>query len=402
MSRYIAFAFALLATLSLIYATGCKDKGNESADGGGVDSSKEIPIGVFLSLSGPTESFGLSTKYGVELAVEEINKAGGVLGKPMKIYEKNIQLKKEEAQVSAESLSTKEKVLVAIGAVESSMSNTAAPIFQKHGVPMISPSSTNPTVTQNGDMIFRVCFTDDFQGKACAFYATQELKAKRAALLVNRDDDYSTGLANAFKAVFQKMGGKILAEEFYNDQNKKDFASQVSNIAKSSEKPEVVFIPGYYEEVPLAAKELRKQGVDCKILGGDGWESPDLLPGAGASLEGCYFGIHYDPDSSDAVTQRFVKGYKAKWGAEKERYLNSLAALGYDAVYVARAAIEKAGVADRAKVAEALRGTKDFAGASGTFSIDGNRNARKSIYLVKIEGTKWKLSRKVTPDELDK
>jgi len=391
MQKIFAFASIMLATAAMIYLAGCKDKGNETGGGGG--EGGDISVGIYLSLSGDNADFGITTKNGVELAIEEINKTGGVKGKKLKPVYKDTASKPEEAGTVARQLVSQDKVAVAIGSVESGQSLVAAPIFQEAGVPMVSPSSTNPLVTQKGDRIFRVCYLDDFQGAACAAFAFKDMKAKKAAILAKADDPYSTGLAQFFKAKFEKLGGKIVSEQDYRGKLT-DFSTQVSNIKPTE--PEVVFVPVYYGDIGLIAKEFRKQGVSAPLLGGDGWESPQLVKLGGTALEGCYFGYHYNPDDQDPKVQAYIKAYREKFKDEP----NSLSALGYDAVYVIKAAIEKEGDS-RDGITKGLRAIKGHKGVTGTFDIDANRNARKPISMLKIGDNKLVQVRQVMPEEVE-
>lgn len=398
----------LVMTAVLLALGGCKDQGagkdaTKDGPGGGkdeVDISKDIPVGVFLSLTGGNADFGLSTKYGIDLAVEQINGTGGVNGKPLRIIEKDIASDKKDTGVQAEALASKENILCAVGAVESSLSLVAAPVFQKNGIPMITPSSTNPRVTEQGDYIFRICYIDSFQGAACADFTFKHLQKRKALMIVEQGNDYARGLADYYKLRFEKLGGIMLPEQQY-PQGETNFKSVVSNIAKAAEQPDAIFIPGYYGDTPLIAKELKAQGVTCVLVGGDGWESPNLVASAGTALEGCYFGIHYNVEDTEGKTRDFVKAFKAKFTGDKARYLNSMAALGYDAIYVLKAALEKSKSGSRKALRDALAGIKGFAGASDKFDIDANRNARKAITMLRIEGNDWKFVKKIKPEDVE-
>ncbi len=389
MGRFVAALAFILLGLSL--SIGCKDKSN-SAGGGGGD---EIPLGLYVSTTGDIADFGTATKNGVDMAVEEINASNGIGGKKIKLTFYDVRSDSSEATTAAKKLSTEDNVVAAIGEVASGLSLAAAPIFQQNGVPMVSPSSTNPTVTEKGDRIFRICYLDDFQGGACAAFAHKDLNARKAAIIIEQDSPYSVGLANFFKSTFEKLGGKVIAEEKYRSKET-DFSTQVSNISKKDEKPDVVFAPVYYGDIALIAKEFRKQGLKMPLLGGDGWESPKLIQLAGEALEGSYFGNHYNPKDNDPKTQKFVKAYTEKFKEEP----NSLAALGYDAVFVIKQAIENGGGSSRDQITEGLRKIKAFPGVTGTFDIDGKRNARKPISMLKIKGDKLELVRQVQPDEV--
>lgn len=381
---------ALLAVASVALLGGCKDKGGDNA---AATESGEIKIGVFLSLSGKNADFGKTTKNGIDLAVEEINASGGIGGKKIVLVSKDTRSKPEEAQTVAKALATADKVAVAIGSVESGQSIKAAPVFQEAGIPMVSPSSTNPDVTKQGDRIFRVCYLDDFQGQACAAFAFKDLGFKKAAIIFAQDDDYSKGLAEFFRSSFKALGGTIVEDVAFQGEVS-EFKDQVSKIAAAN--PEVIFAPVYYGSIGLIARDFRKQGVKAPLLGGDGWESPQLIQLAGETLEGCYFGYHYDPDDKDEKVQGYLKAYKAKFNTEP----NSLSALGYDAVYAVKKAIELGGGSSSDQITEGLRKVVDFHGVTGTFSIDQNRNAKKPITMLKIGGTNLSKVKVIQPSDV--
>ncbi len=396
MQRIFAFASIMLATVALIYIAGCKDKGNEAGGGGDGKGGGEVKVGVFLELSGGVAEFGKATNRGIELAAEEINAKGGISGNTIKLITYDIKSDSGESTTAAKKLATDDKVNVAVGAVASSLSKAAAPTFQQNGIPMVTPSSTNPTVTEIGDRIFRVCFIDDFQGAACAEFAIKDMKSKTAVVVLEKGSAYSQGLGRFFKARFEKLGGKCIPDQEWPP-GEKDFSTIVSNIAKSEAKVDLVYMPFYYEEVAAMAKELRKQGVDAQMLGGDGWESPTLVPLSDGKLEGCYFGNHYNPKTDNAKTKSFVEAYTKKFGHEP----NSLAALGYDAIYAIKQAAEAKGGVSRDQITQGLAALKDFKGATGTFDLDAKRNPRKNIVMLKIVGKNFEQVREIKPGDVE-
>jgi len=381
-------ALSLIALVAGLIVAGCGTK-----IGPGFDE-KEVSLGLFVSTSGDIATFGEDTKNGVQLAIDEINGAGGIKGKKIKLIHYDTASKPEEGKTAATKLATQDGVFVAMGAVASGISLAAAPEFQKYGIPMVSPSSTNPTVTEQGNYIFRICYLDDFQGGACAAFAMTDLKAKKAAILQNQDDAYSTGLSDFFEARFKKAGGEIVAKESYK-KGTTDFNTQVTNIKGKS--PDVVFLPCYYNDAALIAQQCRGQGLNVPLLGGDGWESDKLVPNAKGALEGCYFGNHYAEADDNPKVKAFADAYRKKYGGAP----SSLAALGYDVVYVVKKAIEDAGEFDRAKVRDALAKLKGYEGVTGKFDIDERRDARKSISMLKIEGEKFKFVRQISPAEVE-
>ena len=343
----------------------------------------DIPVGEFASLTGGTATFGQSSHDGTALAVDEINAKGGVLnGEKLKLITEDDQSKAGEPANIVKKLISNDKVVAILGEVASSKSLEAAPICQANSIPMISPASTNPKVTQVGDYVFRVCFLDEFQGKAIAQYALKDLKAKKAAVLIDVKQDYSTGLAEFIKNNFTAGGGQIVAEKSYSSGDK-DFKAQLTAIKSAS--PDVLFVPGYYTEVGQIARQARQLGIKVPLMGGDGWDSPSLIPTGGTALENCYFTDHFVAEDPSPVVQDFVKKYQAKYHATPD----AMAALGYDSVLILADAIKRAGTADADKLRVALAATKDVTGVTGSISIDLNRNASKPAVMIGIKDKKF-------------
>lgn len=341
----------------------------------------EIRVGEFGSLTGAQATFGISTHEGIQLAVDEINAAGGVNGKTLKVITVDDQGKPDEASTAVIKLITRDKVQVVLGEVASSLSLAAAPRCQENKVPMISPSSTNPKVTQMGDYIFRVCFIDPFQGQVMADFAMKNLKARTAAILRDQKSDYSMGLADFFVKRFKEKGGTIVSDESFVAGDA-DFKSQLTVIR--GKKPDVVFVPGYYGEAGLIAKQARELGVKVPLLGGDGWESEKLYEIGGKALDGCYFSTHSSSESTDPKVKDFVKKYQAKYGHTPD----ALATLGYDAAGVLAAALKKAKSASGADLRDAIASTQKYPGVTGVISLDADRNAVKSAVVLKVSGGK--------------
>jgi branched-chain amino acid transport system substrate-binding protein len=277
-----------------------------------------------------------------------------------------------------------------LGEVASSLSLAAAPICQQNKIPMISPSSTNPKVTQVGDYVFRVCFIDPFQGQVMSDFAMNNLKAQTAAILRDQKSDYSMGLADFFVKRFKEKGGTIVSDQSYVAGDV-DFKSQLTNIRE--QKPDVIFVPGYYGEVGLIAKQARELGIKVALLGGDGWDSSKLYEIGGAALDGCYFSSHYSPESTDPKVQDFVKKYQAKYGEVPD----ALATLGYDAMGVLAAALKNAKSLSETDIRDAIAATKAYAGVTGSISLDANRDAVKPAVVLKIENSKASYVTTVNP-----
>ena len=359
----------------------------------GKDSPAEdvIKIGQFVSLSGNTATFGQSTDKGVQLALGEINAAGGVLGKQVKVITEDTQSKPETSKTAVLKLLRQDHVVALIGEIASSRTLAAAPEAQRAKIPLVTPGSTNPEVTEKGDYIFRICFIDPFQGQVMARFAAKELKLMKAALLTDVKNDYSVGLAKFFKEEYEKLGGKIVAEESYSEGDS-DFKAQLTSI--KSEEPDILVIPGYYTEVGMIANQSRELGMDQIMLGGDGWDSSKTAEIGGEAIEGSYYTNHYATDDPNPVVQGFIKKYKEKYEGETP---DAMAALGYDAMRLVADAIKRAGTTDSAKLRQAIADTKDFAGVTGSITIDEDRNARKPITVLRIEDGQYKLAKTISP-----
>ncbi len=341
--------------------------------------AEPIKIGLFGSETGGTATFGVSTKEGVMLALDQINGKGGVLGRQIQIISEDDQSKPEEAKTAAEKLINRDKVVALIGEVASSRSLAAAPVAQAAGIPMLSPSSTNPKVTQVGDCIFRACFIDPFQGSAMAKYAMNDLKLKKFAILYDVKNDYSVGLKQFFSEYVKANGGEIVTELGYSEGDN-DFKAQLTRIRRAN--PEAIYAPGYYTEVGSICKQARQLGIAVPLMGGDGWDSEKTAEMGGDAINGCYFTNHYSPEDKAPAVQEFVSAYKAKYGGKTP---DAMAILGYDAMRIMADAITRAGSADPKAIRNALATTKDFRAASAVITIDENRNAKKAIVVLKIE-----------------
>ncbi len=325
------------------------------------------------------------------MAVEEINKTGGVLGKQIEVVTEDNQGKNNETVSVVNKLINVNKVVAVLGEVASSRSKAAAPICQNAKIPMITPASTNPEVTKLGDYIFRVCFTDSFQAVVNAKFAINSMKVRRVALLIDQKNAYSTGLAEAFKLTFSSLGGEIVAEQKYSAGDK-DFKAQLTDI--KAKNPEAIFIPGYYTDVNLIAIQARDAGITIPLFGGDGWESEKLVEGkAKESLEGCYFSTHVSKEDQSPLVQEFLNKYRAKYNEEPDCY----AFLGYDAAMILFDAIKRANSTEGAKIRDALAQTKDFKSVTGNITINEQRNAIKPCVIIQIKDGKFKYKETINP-----
>jgi len=354
------------------------------------DTTGDIPVGVYGALTGDQAAFGTSTVNGVRLAADEINAAGGVLGRRIQLVVEDDQGRADEAATVVTKLITAEQVVALIGENSSNQSLAAAPIAQVNGVPMISPSSTNPAVTEKGEFIFRVCFTDPYQGKALAAFVRNQLKLDTAAILVDKKNDYSVGLAGVFRKELEGAGGKIVGEQSYSGGDT-EFRPQLTALRAAS--PQALFIPGFYTEVGQIAIQARDLGITAPLVGGDGWDSPAVIQIGGKAIEGSYFSDHYFVGDTRPVVQKFVDEYKRRHGKNPE----ATAALGYDALYIWANAAKRANTLDRKAVRDQIAATKDYEGVAGTITMGADRNPIKPVAMIKIENGQMNFAGWVKP-----
>lgn len=374
-----ALVICLLVTVAGSALPGCQPQGDE------------ILIGEYGSLTGGTATFGTSTHEGVVLALEEINAAGGVLGKKIRVLTEDDQSKPEEAVTAVLKLIKQNGVKAVIGEVASSRSLAAAPVCQSSQIPMLSSASTNPKVTQVGDYIFRACFIDPFQGSTMAKFAVGTLKARKFAILTDSKNDYSVGLTQFFRETVKKLGGEILIEESYAEGDI-EFKAQLTSI--KGHNPEAIYVPGYYTECALIARQAQELGLGAILLGGDGWDSPKTVEIGGKAVEGVYFTNHYSDEEKRPEVLQFINAYKAKNGG---RVPDAMAVLGYDSMKLMADAIARAGSTDGPKIRDALAATKDFPGVSGKITIDKDRNAQKAIVVLRIQDGRFRFVESIEP-----
>ncbi len=353
-------------------------------------ASEEIVLGEVGSLTGSEAAFGISTRNGIELALQEANAAGGVKGKKLSVVVYDDQSKPEEAANAATRLITQDKVKLLLGEVASSNSLAMAPIAQENKIPMISPSSTNPAVTEKGDYIFRVCFIDPFQGFVMAKYAHDELKFKSVAILKDVKSAYSVGLTEVFERKFTEMGGKVVGIESYS-KGDTDFRSQLTAVKKL--KAQGLYVPGYYNDVGIIARQARELGLKVVMMGGDGWDSEKLFELGGAAIEGSFVSNHYSPEDPSPQVQNFISKYKEKFNGVPD----SLAALGYDAANVAIDAMKRAPDLSGPALRDEIAKTKDFPGVAGTISMNEKRDAVKPAVVLQVKDGKFKYVATVKP-----
>jgi len=396
------FARALALTAVAVFVAACQSKEEAKpmpeaaapAAQAPAPASDKILIGHVGSMTGSEATFGDSTDKAIKLAVDEQNKKGGVKGKQIVVKTLDDGGKPEEAAVAATRLITQDKVNILLGEVASSRSLAMAPIADSNQVPMISPTSTNPRVTKDGQKtrpyVFRVCFIDPFQGTVMAKFAHDTKKITKVAVLRDVGNDYSVGLADFFAKKFQELGGKIVADESYKAGDQ-DFKAQLTSI--KNKKPEAIYVPGYYTDVALIGRQSRELGIKVPLMGGDGWDSAKLYEIAKGALDGSYFSNHYSDEDPSPVVQDFVKKYKEAYGAVPD----ALAVLGYDAARVAIDAIDRAKDLTGPSIRDAIEQTKGFQGVSGIITLDADHNPVKSAVVLGIEKNKAKFAATVNP-----
>lgn len=362
--------------------------------GCGAKSEQEIRLGVNAELTGSKPTVGDSCKKAMELLAEQVNQKGGLkVGErtiPIKLFIEDNEDKAESAAAAAQKLISQNNVLAVIGPNASGNAIPAARICEDSGVIMISPWSTNPKTTEGKKYIFRACFIDDFQGQVMAAFARQHLKAETAAVLYDVASEYNKGIAEFFKQFFEAAGGKVVAFTSYTTGDK-DFSSQLTSIKAAA--PQVLFLPNYYNEVPLQVKQARNQGLTCSIIGSDSWGSQELLTLGGADLEGAYFSTHYAPDIATPKAQAFIQAYEAKYGKKPD----DVAALTYDAGQILCQAITAAGSLDRTKVRDSLAQIKEFEGVTGKMAFKGGGDPVKSAVILQVKDGQFKYFASVQP-----
>jgi len=373
----------LLVTFMICTAlTGCKKSDTNLP-------ANEIVIGEFASLTGGTASFGQSSHKGTLMAVDEINAAGGLLGKKVKLVTEDDQSKAGEPSTVVRKMISRDRIVALLGEVASSRSLEAAPIAQQNKIPMISPASTNPKVTEVGDYIFRVCFIDPFQGTVLAKFALAR-GWKNVAILTDVKQDYAVGLSDFFKKYFTANEGSIVSEQSYSSGDK-DFKAQLTSISASN--PDAILVSGYYNEAGLIASQARELDVDVPLLGGDGWDSPSLIEVGGAAMEGNFFSNHFSAEDKSEVIQDFIRKFRAKYNEEPD----AMAALGYDSAMILADAIKRAGTTDSEPLRDAIAATKNYPAVTGMITLDAQRNANKPAVILEIKDGKFRYVETVSP-----
>lgn len=354
-------------------------------------SRSAVTLAAVVAQTGLARDYGLPTLEGMRLAVRRINEAGGLLGEPLTLVPIDSQSTPIGAKWAGEQAALMDAHGVA-GAVWSSLALSLAEVCQRKGIPMITSVATRPRVTRVGDFIFRVCFTDDFQGRILADFARSELGARTAAVMVNRNEEYSQTLADFFVLFFVHRGGRLVWDNFYNGAAV-DFSDALRGIVAA--KPDVLFVPGYSRDGGLILRQARGLGLNATFLGGDGWDGP-IDRYAGDALEGSYFSNHWHPGIASPENREFLEHYRRIHG---DGPVSTFTPLGYDAVTVFADAVRRADSEDRSAIRDALAATRGFLGATGVISFDnhGDPDGKTASILTRTDG-KWRLVRTIGPD----
>jgi branched-chain amino acid transport system substrate-binding protein len=350
----------------------------------------EIKIGEVDPLTGGVSQFGIGCHQGFALAFDEINRDGGILGQKLELVTEDNQSKPGQSSTAVRKLIMQDKVVAILGDATSSATLEAAPIAQSNKIPMITPTATNPRITEVGDFVFRVCFLDEFQGRVLAKFTKEKLDARKVATLTDVKQDYSVDLTRFFRDEFSKLGGTIVAEQSYSTGDT-DFRAQLTSIRAA--RPDAVYVPGYYQEVALMVKQGRQMGLTMPFVGCDGWANQALLAIGGKAIDGCYFTNHFSPDDPSPLVTEFVANYQKKYGTPPDTF----SALGYDAARLLADAIKRAGSTDSKALRDALAQTTGFEGVTGKISFDANRNASKPGLIVTVKGGKFEIAEKIAP-----
>ena len=382
----IITSFAIASVLVASLAAGCGSKGD-----------KDIKIGMVYELTGNTASYGTSAANGAKLAFKEINASGGVLGKQIKIVSADNKGEPSESANAMSKVISQDKVVAVTGFTVSSCGIAASAVAEANKIPFVAAATVNPKVTfdeRTGkvkDYTFRACFIDSFQGTVGANFALNGLKASKTAIMTDSSSDYSKGLTDIFRSTYVKAGGKIVAEESYlqKDQDYKPILTKIK-----AQNPDLLYIPGYYEDVGKIIKQARELGMTIPVLGADAWDSPVLVEMGGAQpLNNTYFTNFYSIEDKNPVSNAFVEAYKKEYGQTPD----SMAAMGYDAAKLLVDAIKRADSTDAKKIKEALAATKNFSSVSGEMSLNERHDAVRGVVIIELKDGKQVYKETVKP-----
>ena len=374
--RFIPVSLAFL----LLTAPGCSK----------TEDKKEILVGEFGALSGKYSQYGISTEKGIQLAVDEVNRSGGVLERKIRLVVADDQGEPEKAQTVVSKLIAKDRVVAVIGEAASSRTRAAAPVCQQNRIPLISPAASDPRLTQIGPYIFRACFTDDYQGHILAKFVLENLKLSRVAILRDIRNSYSTQIADRFAADFKNMGGVIVADQKYNEGDQ-DFTAELVTIR--SLQPRAILIPGYVKDVGKIIVKARDLGITAPLIGADAWENPELLSIAGEAVKRSFYSSQYSNAEPGERNKKFVDAFEYKFHSKPD----ALAALGYDAMGLLVDAIRRGQSAEPSKIQAALTKTQSYPGLTGFITFDKDRNPIKPGVIFRHDNGKFEYFATVLP-----
>ena len=355
-----------------------------------VGAQETIKIGLITPLTGPVSTYGISVRNSVVMGVDQINSSGGIQGKAIELVILDDKGDATEAAQAARRLIDREKVVLIIGPVITPAVMAVAPICQAQGIPMITPTGTGDQITSLGDYIFRAAYKDSFQGSLMAQFAIENLGITEAAIIYDIANDYSVGLRASFKATFQNLGGKIIAEESYSTGDT-DFSAQLTSLAMRN--PKALFIPDYYSAAGPILMQARLMGMDAIMLGVDGWDSPELHALAGGFEDGGYIVNHYSTQDQSPTTQQYIADYTKTYGQTPD----ALAALGYDGILIVKKVLESASSTNPEDLKYALGTVKNIEAATGTIDMDPEGTPIKSAVVLQMKNGKWQLVDKIEP-----
>ncbi len=394
-SKKLAIIVAMMFMLGIIAGCGGGDTTDNDTKGT-AGTAEKINVALNVELSGGVASYGTNARDGAMLAIEQINAAGGVLGKQINPIERDCKSLPDEAMSVSASLSG-EGIVCQIGPLTSGNVAGSTPIMMDNKIPLIAPAATAVNVTvdektgETMEYIFRVCFIDPFQGTLMAQFASDNLKAENAVIYADNSSDYAKGLAEYFEKTFTEKGGTIVGKEgFVKDD--RDFRATLTKI--KGQNPDFIYVPGYYQEVAPLIKQARELGITCPIGGPDGWDSPDMVSVAGGdALNKTYFTNHYSSQDTDPKIVQFVEAYRAKYNKDPD----SFAALGYDSVQLMVKGLTDANEADPVKLAEAIGKITDFEGITGRMSIDEQHNPVKAGVIIEFQDGAQVMNTRIQP-----
>lgn len=390
--RERAVASALFAVAVLLAALpGCKPSAPRAfPEQPTVREKNALPVGILLPLSGAQASFGADAARGIELAAQEINAQGGVLGRPFRVEVRDTRSDESATVEAVKEFAAQASMPLIIGEIASSRSRAAAQEAQARGIPLLAPAATQQDLTAVGDWIFRSCYADPFPGVAMAKFASS-LQATRAAVLEEVGSAYSKELTENFIEQYQQDGGTLVVRETFQPGDA-HLRERLETIKAAN--PDVIFLPSYYSAAAEVIRAARQLGIETPFLGGDGWDSPEFLSQAGADAKNCYFANHFSADNPTVENKAFIAAFTEKYGTPPP----PLAALAYDATRLAAAALNAAQSTDRAAVRDALAATRDFPGVTGTISYEGGRTPRKPAIILSIQDGQFRYLETVPPN----